>query len=302
MQVRLRDGLSEGQRRPAIANIQAATRMKDWRLSQGDYAVTGAPVVVEQLSHSISRSTLILLLGAVLVMALTLLLVFRARLRLLPLLVALCATAVTFGAMSVLGIPLTMASIAVIPVLIGLAVDYAIQVQSRLQEHGDLPLARGRRAAWRARARPTVVIAACATAAGFLVLALSPVPMVRGFGLLLVVGIVLALLSALTLGVAAQALAGAAAAGIGPPARRVAGRRRRRRRPGAEPGRSCAARALWGGAGRFVRGSGRRALGAAVAHPGPRARDRRARGGRRLGPRRPGRAWSPTCRSSSRRS
>ena len=48
-------------------------------------------------------------------MALTLLLVFRARLRLLPLLVALCATALTFGAMSLVGATLTMASIAVIP-------------------------------------------------------------------------------------------------------------------------------------------------------------------------------------------
>jgi len=267
VQVRLRDGLSESQRKTAIANIQAAARMKDWRLSQGDYAVTGAPVVVEQLSHSISRSTLVLLLGAVLVMALTLLLVFRARLRLLPLLVALCATAVTFGAMSVLGIPLTMASIAVIPVLIGLAVDYAIQVQSRLQEHGELPLAEAVARVAREGA-PTVVIAACATAAGFLVLALSPVPMVRGFGLLLVVGIVLALLSALTLGVAAQAWPERLRPGSAPLGPRFS---RAAEGVGAAwrgAGELVRGTRLWGGAGRFVRGSGRRALGAAVAHPG----------------------------------
>jgi len=265
VQVRLRDGLSENQRKTAIADIQAATRMKDWRLSQGDYAVTGAPVVVEQLSHSISRSTLILLLGAVLVMALTLLLVFRARLRLLPLLVALCATAVTFGAMSVFSVPLTMASIAVIPVLIGLAVDYAIQVQSRLAEHGDVPLAEAVGRVAREGA-PTVVIAACATAAGFLVLALSPVPMVRGFGLLLVVGIVLALLSALTLGVAAQAWPDRLRPGAADPrASRAADGVGAAWRGAGEIVRGTR---LWGAAGRFVRGSGRRALGAAVAHPG----------------------------------
>ncbi len=262
IQVRLRDGLSASQRAQAISDIRAAAAMPEWRLSRGDFAVTGAPVVVQELSRSISRSTIILLLGAVLVMALTLLLVFRARLRLVPLLVALCAAALTFGAMSLVGAPLTMASIAVIPVLIGLAVDYAIQLQSRLQERDEpLPDAVARVAADGA---PTVVIAACATAAGFLVLVFSPVPMVRGFGVLLVVGIGLALLCALTLGVAAQALHR--------PAPEAPGRLRRA---------GAAVASAWRGAGeivrgtrvaggirRGVRGSGRRVLAAGVAHPG----------------------------------
>ena len=72
-------------------------------------------------------------------MALVLALVFRARLRLLPLLIALAAAAITFGALSAVGASLTMASIGVLPVLLGLAVDYAIQVQSRvLEERGDI--------------------------------------------------------------------------------------------------------------------------------------------------------------------
>src|SRR5438270_75782 len=54
---------------------------------------------------------------------------------------------------------------------------------------------------------PTIATAALATATGFLVLLLSPVPMVRGFGVLLVVGIVIALACALTAGSAAMALA-----------------------------------------------------------------------------------------------
>ena len=40
----------------------------------------------------------------------------------------------TFGALSLAGGDLTMASIAVLPVLIGLAVDYAIQFQARFDE------------------------------------------------------------------------------------------------------------------------------------------------------------------------
>ena len=117
-------------------------------------------------------------------MAATLALVFRARLRLLPLVVALAAAALTFGGLALAGASLTMASIAVLPVLIGLAVDYAIQLQSRVQEEerpGE-PIAARASTAPPPRGAPTVATAAAATGAGFLVLLLSPVPMVRGFG------------------------------------------------------------------------------------------------------------------------
>jgi len=93
IQVRLRSNLSEAQRRTAIANIRAATQMEQWKLSGGSYQVTGAPVLVGELSRSVSRSILILLIAAVLVMALTLGVVFRSRLRLLPLAIALAAVA-----------------------------------------------------------------------------------------------------------------------------------------------------------------------------------------------------------------
>ena len=81
------------------------------------------------------RSAIFVLLGAaLLLMAATLALVFRTRLRLLPLALALAAAAMTYGALSLAGGGLTMASIAVLPVLIGLAVDYAIQFQARHDE------------------------------------------------------------------------------------------------------------------------------------------------------------------------
>lgn len=205
IQVRLRNGLSEAQRREAISDIRDAVGMSEWRLRYGSYEVTGVPVLVEELTDSISRSILVLLIAAMLVMALTLGIVFRSRLRLAPLAVALAATGLTFGALAVSGLPLTMASIAVIPILIGLSVDYAIQLQSRAEEGGEPPGEAIRRVA--ARGAPTIVTAAAATGAGFLVLGLSPMPMVRGFGILLVIGIILAVGCALTLGVAIQALA-----------------------------------------------------------------------------------------------
>jgi hydrophobe/amphiphile efflux-3 (HAE3) family protein len=227
IQVRMRSGLSEEQRKTAIKDIRAATRMSMWQLpnGRGNYVVTGAPVIVADLTTSIMGSIQTLLIAALLVMALTLAGVFRARLRLAPLVVALAATGITFGILRLTGARLTMASIAVLPVLIGLAVDYAIQLQSRLQEElegearGDLRTAVARVTAAGA---PTVATAATATAAGFLVLLLSPVPMVRGFGALLVGGIFVALACALTLGTAIQAIADPAREG----ARPATGRRR----------------------------------------------------------------------------
>jgi predicted RND superfamily exporter protein len=50
---------------------------------------------------------------------------------------------------------------------------------------------------------PTIATAGLATATGFLVLLLSPIPMVRGFGVALIIGIVFAFLLALTAGFAA---------------------------------------------------------------------------------------------------
>ena len=70
-------------------------------------------------------------------MALVLFLVFRSRWPLLPLAIALMAAAITFGLLALVGGSLTMASIAALPILIGLAVDYAIQFQARFDETGS---------------------------------------------------------------------------------------------------------------------------------------------------------------------
>ncbi|HET6508346.1 MAG TPA: MMPL family transporter [Baekduia sp.] len=207
IQVRLKPGLSDRQRKDAIANIRAATEMKDFRLANGGtYTVTGAPVVLSDLTTNITDAIVLLLIASVLVMALVLALVFPARRRLLPLVVALAAVAITFGALSLIGASLTMASVGVVPVLIGLAVDYAIQLQSRIEERAGPGASRAEVARAVAhvarRGAPSVAIAALATAAGFLVLGASPVPMVRGFGWLLVAGIFVGLATATTLGVA----------------------------------------------------------------------------------------------------
>ncbi|MGH2869962.1 MAG: efflux RND transporter permease subunit [Solirubrobacteraceae bacterium] len=222
VQIRLRASLSDAQQAQAISWIRSAIAMPMFRSNYGGtYTVTGVPVVLHDLSAEISGSIAGMLIAVLIVMAVALLLVFRSPRgrssgwqRLLPLAVALAAAGITFGLLAVLGAALTMASIAVLPILIGLAVDYGIQFQARSDEarraeeaSTGRPLSAQRAVAAAAgRAAPTIATAALATAIGFLVLLLSPVPMVQGFGLLLVAGIVVALTCALTAGSAALVL------------------------------------------------------------------------------------------------
>ena len=219
--VRLRPNLSEAERHRALGLVRAAVHDPTPRqackfrgepepcfaLRGGRYVVSGVPVVVDGLTGALKDALLVLFAVAVAVMALTLVAVFRSRFRLLPLGIALAAAALTFGLLRLAGGSLTMASIAVLPILIGLAVDYAIQLQARYDEavgEGASGVEAARRAA--ARGGPTIGTACLATAAGFLALQLSPTPMVRGFGLLLVAGIGIAFGLAMTAGFAALSL------------------------------------------------------------------------------------------------
>ena len=87
---------------------------------------------------------------------------------------------------------------------------------------------------------PTIATAGAASAAAMLVLLLSPVPMVRGFAVLLVGGVLVAFLCALTAGAAAMTLSGRRAARPGARARRARSRAARSLRPGAERASCCA--------------------------------------------------------------
>ncbi len=204
--VRMRAGLSEAARSHTIALIRKAIAMPQWRLTHGEsYLVTGEPAVVSDLTNSLSHSIELLLIAALAVMAAALGLVFRGRPRLLPLGVALLASAITFGCLSLVGASLTVAQVAVLPVLIGLAVDYAIQFQSRVAEALQAGAPDVRAAVHEAvlSGGPTIATACAASAFATLALLSSPVPMVRGFGLLLAFGVAVAFVCALTAGSAA---------------------------------------------------------------------------------------------------
>ncbi len=105
-----------------------------FQIRGASYLVSGAPVLADGLTDELQSQITILLIAALVVMALMLALVFNPPLRLLPLGIGLAASAIAFGALALLGGTLTMAVIAGLPILIGLAVDYAIQLHARFTE------------------------------------------------------------------------------------------------------------------------------------------------------------------------
>ena len=222
--IRLKPDLSDAERRRAIGLIEAAVAETEprkackegqkpapcFQLEGGSYVVSGAPVVIDGVSRALKDALLVLFALAVAVMAFVLLLVFRSRRPLLPLVIALMAAAITFGLLTLVGGSLTMASIAALPILVGLAVDYAIQLQARINEADSIQEGAS-------KGGPTIAAACAATVAGFLALQLSPIPMVRGFAWFLFVGVAVAFVLAFTVGLALQTILGRVARAQGTP-------------------------------------------------------------------------------------
>jgi predicted RND superfamily exporter protein len=181
VELRPRPGLSEDERRTAVDLVRQAVANSAFRLKSARYVVTGEPVAAMGVAEHVSDELIILLIAALLIITATLALAFRSQRRLLPLLPAACAVAVAFGLMSLVGETLTIASIAVLPVLGGIAAGVALHYQRT----GAIPVA-----------------PAAAAALGFAVLVTSPVPMVRTFGLFVSIGIALSVVLTATLGAA----------------------------------------------------------------------------------------------------
>ena len=179
------------------------------------YTIAGLPRLTSALTSE-TRDLLVELLPiVVLAMVLILAGAFRVRGRMWPLLAAGAATFLTVGASLLAGTPLTPAVIAGVPVLVGLGVDYAVQLVARFGEERGGGL--GVEAALRVtltRTGPATLIAAAATIAGLAVLLvfagidagpLVAIPLVAEFAGVLVVGVVLAWLAALLVALPAAA-------------------------------------------------------------------------------------------------
>lgn len=165
--------------------------------------VTGDPAFQIQMSEAMNNSMGSLLALAAVFMVIVLSLVFRhVRWKLLPLPIVFLGIIYTFGAMGFLGIPMSMVSMSAFPVLIGLGIDYAIQFHNRIEE--ELRKEGNKSKAIITTLKhtgPAVLIALTMTALGFVSLFTSSVPMIRDFGKLLTIGIIMCYIAAMFVGV-----------------------------------------------------------------------------------------------------
>ncbi len=156
--------------------------------------------MIEEISKSISGDLKLLMALSVAVMAVILMLMFRVRWNLLSLFMVGIAAVWTFGLMGYMDVPLSMTTMAVLPILIGIGIDYSIQFHNRYQEEVlQRKSVSESIIASITHTFPVVGIALLATVIGFITLFISEVPMVQHFGRMLAVGVVASFLIALFL-------------------------------------------------------------------------------------------------------
>ena len=190
MVVRLGGDLSIDEQGAAADHIVSLVRASHFDSVRA--MATGTPLLVKEINDRM-RGDMAWLGGiAALAMAVVLLLIFRVRWRLLSLAAMVLGVVWAFGAIGYLGIPLTMVTISGLPILIGLGVDFAVQIHSRYEEELARDATREVTTALDGMflgLGPAVTIAAVAAIVGFLALRTSDVPMVRDFGALLSIGV-----------------------------------------------------------------------------------------------------------------
>jgi hydrophobe/amphiphile efflux-3 (HAE3) family protein len=205
--IRLRSDMTDAQRSKAISLIKAATDDPSVKLRGSEMVVSGSPVVFSGLNDELPVRVLILALVAIVLMSLALMLSFGSIWRLLPLGLALGGVAVAAGLLRLSGGEFSLASLGAAPILIGLTVDYAVQLQARFDETEMMP-AEEAAAEAASHGAPMIATACVATAIGFSALALSSLPLVSQFGLLLGGGVLVCFVFTFFAGFALLALRG----------------------------------------------------------------------------------------------
>ncbi len=160
--------------------------------------VIGEVEMIEEISGCISDNLSWLLGLSMAVMAVILMLMFRVRWNLLSLFMVGIAALWTFGLMGYMGVGLSMTTMAVLPILIGIGIDYSIQFHNRYQEEVlQRKSVRKSIIASITLTFPVVAIALVATVIGFITLFISEVPMIQEFGKMLAVGVTFSFIIAL---------------------------------------------------------------------------------------------------------
>ncbi len=156
------------------------------------YIISGKPVLDSSLRAEMKTNMVMMVGMAVVIMLIVLLLVFKVRWRMLSLGIILISVIATLGFMGLLGVPITMVSMAVFPILIGLGIDYSIQFHNRYEEEKSVKKTLR-------NVGTAVAVAVLATVLGFVSLYISPVPMIQDFGKMLTIGVIISFIGSILL-------------------------------------------------------------------------------------------------------
>ena len=170
------------------ADFTTAT-MKSLNFPHTTIVTGGAAVLLNDISKYLKGGMLLLGGIAIAIMIVILLVLFNVRWRLLPLGIVLIGVIWAFGLAGYLGIPLTLVTISGLPVMLGIGIDYAIQMHARVEEeviidHSEHPIQESAR-----NLGPALLVVTFDAIFAFAALRFSKVPMIRSFGLLLAVGV-----------------------------------------------------------------------------------------------------------------
>ena len=194
--------ITDDQRSEILKETNEAVSLADFPPGYS-ITVTGSSALMKSITDAMNKSQGQIMLLAGVLMVFALLLLFRhVKWPLLPIPVVLLGIVWTFGAMGLLQIPLTMVSFSAFPLLIGIGIDYAIQFHNRIDEEfskGVPPIMAAINTV--NHVAIPVMVALIITIAGFVALLSSSVPMIRDFGFLCIIGLIMCYLSALFVGV-----------------------------------------------------------------------------------------------------
>ena len=188
--IELEAGLSDQQKTSALSNLKKFVESTNTPPGV-TVKVTGSAAFQKEMASEMGTSMGVLIMAALVLMVIVMGLLFGyVNHRFLPVVIVTAGLIFTFGFIGLSGLKISMAVIAAFPVMIGLGIDYAIQFHSRLEEEArDHPLSEAIHTTI-TKTGPAVMYAMLATCMGFVAMYISPVPMMQGFGMVSIIGVV----------------------------------------------------------------------------------------------------------------
>ncbi len=188
---------TEKEVKAAVRNIKSDIEFFGW---DGEYYITGFPVILAHLSEVLFNSMSLMTAVAYALIFIFLLLVYRSPVRAA---VPLISISVAIAAMNlsalVFGIKQTTVSIALNSIVLGTGIDYSIHISERYyEERRKLEIKNATRRAVD-RTGKAVVTSALTTAGGFGALVFSSFPVLSNFGVMAFIAVIFSLISAISI-------------------------------------------------------------------------------------------------------